>query len=91
MRRWTSNMSRKGQVTVPVEIRRELGFRPNEPVPFVMEDGQVRIESALARLRSNHASIPALDPPRSWWDVREGVHDEVAENALNEMNQHRED
>ncbi len=34
----------KGQVTIPVRIRRKLGIRPNTRVDFVEKDGDVVLE-----------------------------------------------
>ncbi|MFU8889980.1 MAG: AbrB/MazE/SpoVT family DNA-binding domain-containing protein, partial [Trueperaceae bacterium] len=38
MRR-TATMTSKGQVTVPVEVRRRLGLRQGDRVAFDVEDG----------------------------------------------------
>lgn len=55
----------KGQVTIPQEIREQLGLLPNTEVAFVVEDGTVRIvkieptsddsrgQRALQRLRGS--------------------------------------
>jgi len=45
----TATMTSKGQVTIPVRVRRELGFRPGIQIAFVEEDGRVYVENA-ARL-----------------------------------------
>lgn len=36
----------KGQVTIPQEIREELGLLPNTEVTFVIVDGEVRLRKA---------------------------------------------
>jgi len=36
----------KGQVTIPAEIREELGLLPSTEVEFVVERGEVRIRKA---------------------------------------------
>lgn len=36
-------MNSKGQVTIPAEIREELGLRPGDEVDVLMEDGALRI------------------------------------------------
>lgn len=41
-------LTRKGQVTVPVAIRRALGLKQGDKVAFTLEDGSVR----LVRLQS---------------------------------------
>ena len=60
MREFAASLTSKGQVTIPVEIRRLLGVRPREKVTFVVEGDDVRVvrwESVVARtagiLKSN--------------------------------------
>ncbi len=36
----SSTISSKGQITVPVEIRKRLGVKPGDRVHFVIEDGK---------------------------------------------------
>jgi AbrB family looped-hinge helix DNA binding protein len=59
-------MTTKGQVTIPVEIRRRLGVAPHDIIAFVVTEDQVQIlpgTSVVARtagmLRSTQ---PALSP-----------------------------
>lgn len=46
-------ISTKGQVTIPVEIRRKAGLLPNTEVEFVLDEQQrvmlVRVEGARSR------------------------------------------
>lgn len=43
--RYTTTMTSKGQVTVPVEIRRHLGLRPGKQVEFEVVGNTVRIKN----------------------------------------------
>lgn len=43
MRAVLTILTTKGQVTIPVEVRRYLGLEPNDKVAFVIEDGDVRL------------------------------------------------
>jgi AbrB family looped-hinge helix DNA binding protein len=36
-------LTEKGQVTIPVDVREELGLRPGDEVEFVVEDGAAKI------------------------------------------------
>ena len=42
----TSTITSKGQVTIPVEIRRLLGLKPSDRVAFRVIDSRVEIASA---------------------------------------------
>ena len=47
-----STVTSKGQVTIPVEVRRRLGVRPPDKIAFIIEDHQVRLarrESVVTR------------------------------------------
>ena len=43
----TSNLTRKGQVTIPVGVRRELGLKPGDKVRFVRAGKRVTIEAVV--------------------------------------------
>lgn len=47
----TSTLTRKGQTTVPRDIREHLGLRPGDTLEFVIEaDGGVRLRPRRLRL-----------------------------------------
>jgi AbrB family looped-hinge helix DNA binding protein len=39
----TSTLTTKGQVTIPVELRKRLGLHPGDQVGFVVEDDGIRL------------------------------------------------
>jgi AbrB family looped-hinge helix DNA binding protein len=57
-----SSVSPKGQVTIPVELRRLLGLKPKDQVAFSVNDGKVQISRALT-LDDLYMSVPALKTP----------------------------
>lgn len=60
MKEIVSNVTRKGQVTIPAEVRRHLGVSTPDKVAFVLEDGGVRIRPATFTVASLFGSVPAL-------------------------------
>ncbi len=44
----SSTISSKGQVTVPIEVRRRLGLQSGDRVEFVFEDGHTVLRPARA-------------------------------------------
>jgi antitoxin PrlF len=59
-------VTRKGQVTIPAEIRQVLGIKEGDKVAFVLEDDQVRlarrgslVQQTAGALKSD---VPALSP-----------------------------
>lgn len=41
--KWSSTLSSKGQLTLPLEIRTHLGLKTGDRVEFVAEDGRIII------------------------------------------------
>ncbi len=48
----TSTLTSKGQVTIPAEVRRQLGLQPGDHVGFIMEDGDVRLVRKERRIEA---------------------------------------
>lgn len=78
-------MSPKGQITIPVDVRRKLGLSPKDPVTIVMEDDVIRIESPLAHLRASAGIAGRLPHPMSWNEMRAAVRDDRAEAYLEKL------
>jgi antitoxin PrlF len=60
MKEIVSRVTRKGQVTIPAEVRRRLGVGTPDKVAFVLEDEGVRLKPATVTLASLYGSVPAL-------------------------------
>lgn len=43
----TAKITSKGQITIPVEVRRELGVNTGDKVRFKRQNGGVRLERAI--------------------------------------------
>ncbi len=54
-----STITRKGQVTVPAEVRRHLGIGTPDKVVFVIEGEDVRLKPVAFTLDTVFGSIPA--------------------------------
>jgi AbrB family looped-hinge helix DNA binding protein len=75
-------VTRKGQVTIPVDIRRALGIKEGDKVAFVVEDNQVKltrkgsvVKQTAGALKSD---IPALTPQ----EERDAAEQAIAEEAI---------
>lgn len=80
MRTIHATVTSKGQVTIPVEIRRRLGIDPTDKVAFVINgEGQVELRPVPYTLESVMGSVPALKG-------RETVDfDDLIEEAMEDM------
>jgi antitoxin PrlF len=75
-------VTRKGQVTIPAEIRKALGIKEGDKVAFVVEDNQVKltrkgsiVEQTAGALKSD---LPALSPRAE----RAAMEQAIAEEAI---------
>jgi antitoxin PrlF len=78
-------VTRKGQVTIPADIRRAMGIKEGDKVAFVVEDNQVKltrkgsvVEQTAGALKSD---IPALTPQ----EERDAAEQAIAEEAIARM------
>ncbi|MBI3976636.1 MAG: AbrB/MazE/SpoVT family DNA-binding domain-containing protein [Chloroflexi bacterium] len=84
MREMLSSVSPKGQVTLPVAIRRTLGIKPKDRVAFRLEQGKVEMTLASSPLQESYQAIPALKPRRTWEEIEALVAEEIADRAARE-------
>ena len=72
----TSTMTSKGQVTIPVEIRKELGLEAGDKVSFRKSDQGVVIESARSAVRRSAGMLSrfaANRPPATIAEMKEAA------------------
>lgn len=79
MRELLSSVSEKGQVTIPMEIRRALHIKPRDRVAFRLENGEIKIVPAHS-LEASFQAVPPLG--RSLTD------EEIVEVAVEEHTRH---
>ena len=84
MKELLSSVSPKGQVTIPVEIRRLLGVKPKDKVAFKVTDGKVELAPTASPLTESYMAIPALAPARSWKEIEQLVAEEHAAEVARE-------
>ena len=59
-RRYRSSVSPKGQITLPIEIRRQLNIGPRDHVDIELVDGEIRVIPWRYNLETVRGSVPAL-------------------------------
>lgn len=80
-----STITQRGQVTIPVEVRKLLGVRPRDKVAFTIEDGHVGLVPARFTLETAFQSIPALKQPLTDEEMSELAKEEKAERTIREL------
>ena len=52
-----TRMSKERHVLIPIELRRSIGLKPDEPLSAYEKDGELRIVSCLQGIRKAQAVI----------------------------------
>ncbi len=58
---YQSRLTYKGTVTIPAEVRRVLGVKPNEEVRFRVVEGKVELLPPTMTLESAFGSVTPID------------------------------
>ncbi len=83
---YTGTLTQKGQVTIPVEVRRLLGIGPKDKVAFVVEDGRVRLKRTQSVVKRTAGAFKsdeqAVYTPE---ELRAKAEEAVSEETLQRM------
>jgi AbrB family looped-hinge helix DNA binding protein len=61
----TSRINDNGRIVIPAAIRRNMGLNPGDVVVMSLEDGVLRIESQLVKIRRIQAEFKPFANPGS--------------------------
>jgi len=81
----TTRLTSKGQVTIPVEVRRALGLKPRDRVAFSLEDGVATVRKAESVVDRLAGSIKWTGGPIDFKKLRREFEDSMAANVRHEM------
>jgi AbrB family looped-hinge helix DNA binding protein len=85
MQQYHTTLTERGQVTLPVEIRKRLGVKPKDKVTFEVEGDDIRIVPSRFTVESVRGSVPALAQPRSLEEIFDIAGEEHARHVIDEM------
>jgi AbrB family looped-hinge helix DNA binding protein len=81
MREFVSSVTSKGQVTIPIAIRKHLGVSTPDKIAFVLDDeGRVAIRPARLTWESVRGIVPPL-PGRTTIDFDDQIEEAMEEEA----------
>lgn len=78
----TSTVTSKGQVTIPVEIRRILGLKPHDTVAFYVTEAGVRIAPIEDVVTRTKGMLKSDIPPLSPREEKIAAEEAIAEEAI---------
>lgn len=85
-RTYYSRVTKKGQVTIPVAIRRKLKVQPSSVIQFHVDGDTVELKPPLMTLEEAFGSVPALKKPVDFQTVRDEAIEEKVQRTIDEMN-----
>ncbi len=77
-------VARKGQITIPAQIREKLHIKEGDTVAVELQGEEVKITPVPSTLAAGYQSIEALKKPLSWQEIEEIIAEERAEAAAKE-------
>ena len=84
VRERSSVVTRKGQITVPVEIRSALGLKQGDVVSFLLDQGRVALVSHGSVTKQTAGMLKDKLPPLSPRAEKEAAEQEAAEEVASE-------
>ena len=81
MQQHVSHLTRKGQVTIPAEIRRLLGLAPHDKVAFLVHADKVQISPATSVVAQTAGMLRGDQPMLTPQQEKEPVEKAMAEEA----------
>lgn len=77
----TSRVTDKGQIAIPIEMRRELGISKRDTVVFVLRDGAIEVRRA-PNIEDYFGSITPLGRPEDFDALEEAYEQGVADDEM---------
>ena len=85
MKEHVSVITRKGQVTIPVEIRRALALKEGDKIAFEVEDDRIRIARRGSVVERTAGALKSDGPMLSAEEEREAAERAIADDVIERM------
>jgi AbrB family looped-hinge helix DNA binding protein len=74
-------LTRKGQTTIPIEIRRALGLKEGDHITFVIEAGRVMVQRADNVVARTAGACRSAQPALTAEELRDSAEKAIAEDT----------
>ena len=82
----TSSVTQKGQVTIPAEIRKLLGVKPQDKVAFKIEKSTVKLSRTTSVVERTKGILASPGPRfKDAREERKAAEEAIAEEAMKRM------
>ena len=85
MKEHLSIVTRKGQITIPAEIRHALNIREGDKVAVTLEAGEVKLSRAGSVVAATAGALRSDMPPLPPSEERRAAEQAIAEDAVARM------
>ncbi|MCL5072400.1 MAG: AbrB/MazE/SpoVT family DNA-binding domain-containing protein [Actinobacteria bacterium] len=85
MKEIVTTITKKGQVTIPVEIRHLLGFKAKDKVAFRIDGDNVRLAPAKYNLETAYGVVKPLKRPEDFKKLKQTAIKEHVKKVMEEM------
>jgi AbrB family looped-hinge helix DNA binding protein len=76
----TATMTSKGQITIPIKVRKALGLKPGVKIDFYeVEDGEYAFRPKTGSIMEMRGCIPKLDHVLTIEEMNQAILDHAAE------------
>ncbi|MBI4295046.1 MAG: AbrB/MazE/SpoVT family DNA-binding domain-containing protein [Chloroflexi bacterium] len=81
---YITTLTKKGQVTIPGELRRALDLKPKDKIAFELAHGEVHLKPVRSRLLAGYGAVKPRAKPEDYSRMRQEVEEEWAEEVAKE-------
>ncbi|MCL5266457.1 MAG: type II toxin-antitoxin system PrlF family antitoxin [Chloroflexi bacterium] len=85
MKEIVTAVTKRGQVTIPAEVRGALGTKPRDKVAFQIDGDQVRLARAKFILETAYGSVKPLRRPEDYETVTHTAKEEHVKQVVRKM------
>jgi antitoxin PrlF len=86
MQEHRSVVTRKGQITIPADIRRALHIKEGDKVAFTMKKGEVKLSRTGSVVEATAGALKSDMPAPSPEEERRAAEQAIAEDVIARMN-----
>ena len=79
-----SSISSKGQVMIPLALRKKLGVKAKDKIVFHVEADEIRLAPAHSSLEDVYQSVAPLKTPKTLAEMRKIYQEERAKETVRE-------
>jgi bifunctional DNA-binding transcriptional regulator/antitoxin component of YhaV-PrlF toxin-antitoxin module len=85
VREYVGFVTSKGMITIPQEARLRHQIKPKTKVIIRVSPETIEVKPMPMTLEDTMGSVPPLDPPKTFKEIREMIHNERAERYLQQI------